>query len=264
MCTAIILDGVSRDHRVVIAANRDELYARPAEGPVLLMTRPRAAGGLDAERGGSWLGVTEVGFLALLTNQPPVEGARTAPRSRGEVVVEVLRRGERAAAAAYLDQLDASDYNPFNLLFGDASGLEVAYCRDSVEREPVPRGLSVLPNGRLDEPRHRKVARARELMAPHLAAPWPELGARLATALADHRRPDLDEVAATPRFSRQLMRELQAICIHAPDYGTRSAALIALDPGRVGRFLWAPGPPCTTAFADARYLLFRDGSATSL
>lgn len=255
MCTAVILNGVGPDHAVVVAANRDEFRARPAVGPVQLQSRPRAIGGRDQERGGSWLGVTESGFLALLTNQPEPDGPRPAACSRGEIVLEVLRRGDRAGARAYLAALDGTAYNSFNLLHGDAGGLEVAYGRadrSAIEREPVLPGLHVLPNGLLDQAGHRKVARARSLIEPHLGAEWPELSARLAVVLADHDRPplaDLPDSEAGARFPRELVRELHALCIHTPEYATRSAAIIAIDPGRLAHLLWADGPPCTTPFS---------------
>jgi uncharacterized protein with NRDE domain len=254
MCTAVILNRVGPDHALVIAANRDEFRARPAVGPVQLLDHPRAFGGRDQEMGGSWLGVTEAGFLALLTNQPEPDGPRAAARSRGEIVLQVLRRGDPATARAYLDALDATAYNSFNLLYGDARELEVAYGRadvTAVEREPVPPGLHILPNGRLDQPGHRKVARARALVEPLLGAAWPALSAGLAVALADHDRPalaDLPETEAGARFPRELVRELHALCIQTPDYGTRSAAIIAVDPDRLAHLLWADGPPCTTPF----------------
>ena len=258
MCTALILNRVGPDHAVVVAANRDEFLARPAVGPVHLLDRPRAIGGRDQEKGGSWLGVTEAGFLALLTNHPEPRGPRPAARSRGEIVLDVLRRGEPAATREYLAGLDGSAYNSFNLLYGEAGGLEVAYGRagqSAIEREVVPPGLHILPNGRLDQAGHRKVARARALVEPHLGRSWPELSARLAAVLADHDRPALDDLPPTgpdDRFPRELVRELHALCIHTPEYGTRSAAIIAIDPGRLAHLLWAPGPPCTTPFTPAQ------------
>jgi len=45
---------------------------------------------------------------------------------------------------------------------------------------------------------------------------------------------------------------LQAVCVHAGPYGTRSATVAALVPGGIAALAWADGPPCTTAFTDAR------------
>ncbi len=57
------------------------------------------------------------------------------------------------------------------------------------------------------------------------------------------------------RFSPELIRELSALCIHTPEYGTRSASIARLEPGRVAELLYAPGPPCRTELASAANLL---------
>ncbi len=246
---------------LVVAGNRDEFVRRPAIGPILLLDQPRAVGGRDLEAQGSWFGVTAGGLLALLTNQPEGDG-RPHPgrRSRGEIVMGALERGSRDAARAWLSQLDGRLYNSFNLLFGDAEVAEVAYGRSDraeLEFEPVPYGLSVLPNARLDQPGHVKIARARELVEPSLDAAWPELRRTLAAALADHVRVPLEslpEQAAGARFPREVIRELSALCIHTPDYGTRSASIVRLEAGEV-ELAYAAGPPCVTEFQDASAML---------
>jgi hypothetical protein len=46
---------------------------------------------------------------------------------------------------------------------------------------------------------------------------------------------------------------LQAVCVHAGRYGTRSGdGGGAGCPGGIAALAWADGPPCTTAFTDAR------------
>ena len=62
-----------------IAANRDELYDRPAHAPIAL--GPDRVGGRDDVLGGSWLAFTRDGRFAAVTNQrEPMQGR--APRSR--------------------------------------------------------------------------------------------------------------------------------------------------------------------------------------
>jgi uncharacterized protein with NRDE domain len=261
VCTAVILAGAHPAWPVVVAANRDEFYARPARGPVALL--PHAVGGLDQQKGGSWMGATAGGFLALLTNQPEPVAPPAGVSSRGELVLEALRRGGgpggRTAVRSWLGELEPRRYSSFNLVYGDSDGLEVAYGRNAapaVELEPVPAGIHIVPNGRLDQPGHRKVARARELAAPAVASArdWPALAAALGHLLADHDRPALEDIpdpGPGARFPREVLRELHAICIHTPLYGTRSASITALAPGRTAALLWAAGPPCTTPFAPA-------------
>jgi uncharacterized protein with NRDE domain len=258
MCTAVIL---RRRASLVVAANRDEFLRRPALGPTVLIDQPRVVGGLDLEKRGSWFGVTAGGLLALLTNQPEPDGRpRPDRRSRGEVVMEVLRRGRREDALAWLSQIDGRDYNSFNLLVADAGGAEVAYGRAdarALELEPVPLGLSVLPNGRLDQAGHVKVARARALAEPAVDLPWPEQRRALIAALGDHQRVALEDVADVPgaRFPREFIREVSALCIHTPEYGTRSASIALVEPGAVAELHYAPGPPCRTPFEDATHML---------
>jgi uncharacterized protein with NRDE domain len=122
----------------------------------------------------------------------------------------------------------------------------------------VPPGLHILPNDRLGSPDFPKVERARGLVADVAAAARAELPERLRAILGDHARPDLAAVAAPPRdteIAREVIRELQAICVHTPWYGTRSATHVELRPGACDRYLFADGPPCTTRFAEVTPLL---------
>lgn len=259
MCTVIILHRVHPRFPVVIAANRDELYARRTAPPRVISEAPRAIGGLDLERGGTWMGATAGGLIVGITNQRSWGGARPDARSRGEVVLEALRAGSPEAVTALLERLDASAYNPFNLLYGDAGGLQVAYARPGgVVIEAVPEAIRILPNDRLDSPDFAKVPRARALAELAADRDWPGLVPPLTLALADHERPPLEQVTEPPPGSpitRELARELQALCIHTPHYGTRSSTIIALEPGRTAHYLYADGPPCQTELDDVTALL---------
>lgn len=255
MCTMLILDRVSPRFPVVIAANRDELYRRPALPPRRLEGIDAVAG-IDAEGGGSWAGATASGFFVGLTNQRTGAPPDPSRLSRGQVVLECLRRGHRAAVRDYLTGLDLARYNPFNLIFGDAGGLECAYARDrDLDFEPVPPGISVLPNDVLESPGFTaKVARAHALLGdPREVATleWPALHDRLLATLADHQLPPPD--AVMPAGS-DLARQLAALCIHTPLYGTRSVTTIALDPGRTAHYCFADGPACTTRCRDLSHL----------
>lgn len=258
MCTLVVLDRVHPRYPVIVAANRDEHLDRPARPPELLVRDPRVAGGRDVRAGGTWLAVNERGFFAALTNQRPDGPPVAAPRSRGEIVVRVAAAGDRDAAEASLRRLDPSDYNPFNLVYGDAGGLRVAYGRPGrpLRVEPVPPGVHVLPNDVLDAPAVPKVARLRDRVAAVADRPWSALAAALAEILADHTLPPLEAVPPHPAgLPPAIARQLEAVCIHAPGYGTRSASLVALEPDRVAAYLHAEGPPCRTPFTDHTALL---------
>lgn len=255
MCTIAILIDVVSGAPLVLAANRDELYARPARPPELLVAEPKIAGGVDALSGGTWLAVRGDGRFAAVTNQRALAVAPPGLRSRGHAVREL------AAAAdpeAYVRALDPAAYASMNLVWNDAHGLGVAYARRedrTLEVERLARGIHVLCNDRLG----CTFARGDRLAAAIAAAldedvAWPALAARLAIALGDHTRSALEDTPAS-HLPPELERELTATCIHSPLYGTRSATIIASEPGRLIDYLHADGPPCTTQFVDRRGLL---------
>ncbi len=236
----IVIRDVHPDHPIIVAANRDEAYARPSTPPRVLSEGPRVVAGEDAARRGTWMGAAETGLVAGLTNFHTGAPADPARRSRGELVLGALRAGTPEAAARWLRALDPRAYNPFNLLFGDASGLFVGYGRElpAIDIAEVPRGVHVLSNDSLDAPSFARVAFARAEAERIATLPWPALVPALGRILADH---------ALPGF--------QAVCIHTPSFGTRSSTIIAAERGRIAHYLFAAGPPCTTPYQDVTALL---------
>jgi uncharacterized protein with NRDE domain len=268
MCTVLVLNQVRADYPVVLATNRDEFYARPTSGPLRLLEAPRTVGGRDLVAQGTWMGVTEQGLFVGVTNQRTVAPPDRSKRSRGELVLQALALGERDAITRMLRGVDGREYNAFNLLWGDADELCVAYAREGralLEIDVVPRGLHMLPNDRLDSPGFPKVQRAFSLLTPHLQASFEELVQALQRALADGERPALEDLAALADgspISRELLRDLSALCIRTPLYGTRSSTIVALERGRAAHYLYADGPPDLTTFVDVMGL-FREQHALS-
>lgn len=261
MCTILAIFGLHPEYPLVIAANRDEFTDRPTQGPTVLTQAPRSVGGVDLREGGSWLGVNEKGVFAALTNQRTYTHPDPGLQSRGQVVRRALGCISPEAIVDQLRGLDATSYNPFNLLFGNADRLYAAYARGSrnaIEIEALAPGIHVLANDRLGSPRFPKAERARRAVYGNHARPWSELSAVLVSMLSDHTLPPWEAIEQPPpgsRLRREQLRALGAICIHTEGYGTRSAALIAIDRCGVARYLHAPGPPCRTAFEDIIPLL---------
>ncbi|RLB61549.1 MAG: hypothetical protein DRI90_11120 [Deltaproteobacteria bacterium] len=267
MCTIIILNHVTADLPLVIAANRDEIYARSATGPQVIQQRagptPQAIGGVDEALGGTWMGATEDGLFVGLTNQRTFQPPNRELRSRGQLVSQALRCGSVAAIHDFLETLEARQYNPFNLLYGDGRTLELARAgpEAALSIEPVPQGAHVLPNDRLDSDDFPKVQRAQTLLGDvdELGGlTWHELQQQLTLVLSDHERPPVDQIADPPAGSwltKPLLAELQALCIHTEFYGTCSATIVGITPGRVDHYLFAAGSPCTEAFEDITSLL---------
>ena len=264
MCTLVVLRHVHPEWPLVLAANRDELYARPASGPQVLLPSPRTVGGRDLVRQGTWMGVMDGGLFVGLTNQRGSADLARAPRSRGEVVLRALEAGSVEGIERYLSGLEPREYNAFNLLYGNAEVLRVAHVRPGSERivsEEVPPGVHVLPNDMLNTPSMPKVARARLLAESAARRPWPECVQALKGMLADHELPERapevlpGEGVDAPEL-RERLRQYQALCIHTEGYGTRSSAILALAPGWVGHYLAADEAPCQGEYRDVTPLLY--------
>lgn len=263
MCTIVAIKGVHPELPLVVAANRDEFYARPATPPRVVHEDPIAVAGVDLAKGGTWMGANARGLFVAITNQRAHVRLDEPLASRGEVVLEALAEEDTEGVDALLESLDAREYKSFNVIYGDARSLKVGYARTerrAVELEELSDGLWVLTNDRIGSPEFPKADRVLELVRPHVHEPWDALARALEQAMGDHEKPPLDRVPAPPpesRFDHGLLRELQAICIHTAVYGTRSSTLLALAPGRVVHYRFADGPPCTAPFRDVMPLFDR-------
>ena len=121
MCLAAFAINTSARWPLVIASNRDEFFDRPA---LPLAQWQTAAGqciisGRDVLAGGTWLGMTPAGRVALLTNvrEPAASSKQTAAKSRGELVMRWLESA--LDAEQFMAQTDSSAYGGFNLVLGD-------------------------------------------------------------------------------------------------------------------------------------------------
>lgn len=261
MCTLIVRHGMDEWCSTLIAANRDEFYDRPSTGPQVLVQSPRVVGGRDERAGGTWFGLTSEGLFVGLTNQRSAAIRNEALHSRGALVFEALETGSFEEVKGYLERLDPRAYNEFNLIFGDGVDVCAAYGRRSeseVELEPLGRGVHVLCNDRLGSPDFPKAEEARARVASIPPGPWPRIKSQLVEVLSDRSLPDASEVPPLPPdapFDAEVARRLQAICVETPVYGTVSATLAAVSPGRVDRYAFCSGPPDQAEFEDMTHLI---------
>lgn len=212
---------------LMLAANRDEFFERPTRPAGWWDDHPAVYAGRDLKAGGTWLGVDRNGRVAALTNIRNGHAPVAGKRSRGELVANFLR-GD-AAPRTYLDQVreTASDYNGFNLLFGDeqalywiSNGVEIAF-------KSLEPGIYGLSNGSLDTP-WPKVVQAKAQFASLLCTGAPDDA--YYEMLADTTRP-ADSRLPDTGVSLEWERLLSPICIESDTYGTRASSIVRLHAG---------------------------------
>lgn len=245
MCLLIALSRIVDGAPLVIGANRDEFYGRPATAMTVLQDRgPRLLGGQDHLAGGTWLAVSEHGVVAGLTNQPSTSGPRRDPakRSRGELPLMFAAYPDAATAVEEVcAKLDPDAYNPCWLLVGDRRALfSVGLAGGTApEVRELPPGQYVLENVPL-EPPSEKAAR---------------IGAELAERLAAARDAAETGVAGAAGASGAadvLQRVLRGNEVHLEEhqYGTRSSLIVTVPWAGRPELLLAGGPPSRAPFTD--------------
>ena len=217
---------------LVIAANRDEFYARPALALHRWVDQAIVAG-KDLQAGGTWLGVSASGRVAALTNYRDVAQHRPTAPSRGDITTAFLNGS--ATAEQYLGELSnrSGDYNPFNLLVFDGESLMGFESRHRRAFQ-LPPGIHAVSNADFNTP-WPKLERLRagfeRTLAQHdvgavSAAESPVVPALF--ALLSERRTAADAELPQTGIPVERERSLSAEFIHTPEYGTRASSVLVL------------------------------------
>lgn len=237
MCLILIAWRVHPRYRLIVAANRDEFYARPTMPLHRWPEADQLIAGRDLEAGGSWMAVGTAGRFAAVTNFRELEQGPENARSRGELVAGFLLGDE--TAEDYLATLAerADRYRGYNLLLADGGELFCASNRGPLIQR-LPPGVHGVSNGALDSD-WPKVKRGRELLAGAVADDEPN-PAGLFELLRDETRPPDDALPDTG-VGLDNERLLASIAIDGSiagqGYGTRSASVLLLDAQGRGRFI---------------------------
>nr|WP_314479867.1 NRDE family protein [uncultured Pseudomonas sp.] len=233
---------------LIVAANRDEFYARPTQPLAAWHDAPQVHAGRDLEAGGTWLGVGPQGRFAALTNIRDPRQALGA-RSRGELVAAFLK-GEQGVEA-YLDQVAsrAEQYSGFNLLIGDDHALGYVNAREAAPRL-LEAGVYGLSNAALDTP-WPKLVKARSSLEGLLDSPDPE---RLLALLAD-TSPVADAQLPETGVGMATEKLLSSVFITSQNYGTRASTVLIVDDRGRRQFIERSFGPFGTPLGEVKILV---------
>jgi uncharacterized protein with NRDE domain len=242
MCLAALSIGQSERFPVVLASNRDEFFARasqplawwrPSEGATPILS------GRDLRGGGTWMGLTAAGRLALVTNVREPGRQLMASPSRGELVLQCLSDPHADLAA-----LARTPRNGFNLLAVDLAADarrqprapvgEWVSNRPAVQGQVIGAGAFGLSNAALDTPWPKvRVLKQRLVQAVDEHQQLDALADSLFAALLDPQ-PASDAELPQTGVSTERERQLSSAFIHIADgdsaaYGTRCSTIVVVE-----------------------------------
>jgi len=233
---------------LVVAANRDEFFARPTANAGFWQDHPQILAGQDLVGGGTWLGMTRTGRFAAVTNVREPNVVVDNPLSRGDLTRDFLSGSQ--SCADYLESIQehALRYSGFNLLVGELNQTTQELFYFSNRKQGINQlsaGTYGLSNHLLDSS-WPKVSQGKVFLQNTLDNSLNQntdelvLHDKLREFLED---PSLasDEILPKTGVSYEREKALSAAFITLPDYGTRTSTVLTINNG-------------TAVFSEKNYL----------
>jgi uncharacterized protein with NRDE domain len=225
MCLILFSLNNHPTYRLVLAANRDEFYERPAELANFWEEYPNLLAGKDISAGGTWLGLTTEGKFSALTNYRDINNLKKNAPTRGNLVLNYLINQYKPEE--YIDTFKGNEdsYNGFNLLLGK---LDELYYYSNVSKTflKVNNGVHGLSNAFLDSS-WQKVEKGKEKLNNILKKSIIQPN-QLFEIMHDK---DIvaDNLLPNTGVGLEWERKLSSMFIQTPKYGTRCTTIILLD-----------------------------------
>lgn len=231
MCLIFLSLNSHPNYKLIVAANRDEFYARKTSIAGFWKSHDTILGGCDLEAVkpdgtcGTWLAINKNGRIAMVTNYRDLRNLKTNAPSRGHLVTDFLLSDETPEKYLYRLDTRANEYNGFNLLVG--TGEELFYqsnYKKGIER--IESGFHGLSNALLDTP-WPKVTAGKEKMKP-LFNETKINSIKILEALYDEKMASDDQLPDTG-VGLERERMLSSMFIKSPNYGTRCSTVVTID-----------------------------------
>lgn len=226
MCLILFAAGAHPRFPLIVAANRDESYARPAARAAFWADHPNVYGGRDLEHGGTWLGLARNGRFAAITNYRQGQRFADALRSRGALTRDYLTGLQNTSE--YLRDVEQrrTEYHGYSLIVGQPDHLYFHSNRAN-GIQPIAPGVHGLSNHLLDEP-WPKVERGIAALSSLLGAAESAISQALFELLAD-RTPAPDPLLPSTGLAFERERAHSASFIEGETYGTRASTVLLIS-----------------------------------
>ncbi|GAB1446058.1 NRDE family protein [Flammeovirgaceae bacterium] len=225
MCLIFISINNHPKYKLIVAANRDEFYARKTAPLSEWEDHPDVIGGRDLQAKGTWMAMTKSGKIGMVTNYRDLKNLNPKAPTRGLLVTDFLFNGYEAESYLKDVHLKAPQYNGFSLVLGSID--ELYYYSNYQSRIiKLTQGFYGLSNHLLDTP-WPKVRRGKEKMASVLLDSNPDPNAIFEVLTDDKIAPD-DQLPNTG-LDIERERAVSAMFIKSPNYGSRCSTVVLVD-----------------------------------
>ncbi len=223
MCLITLAYNAHPKYKFILAANRDEFYARPTSSVDWWEDHSDIIGGRDLQALGTWMAMNKNGRFAAVTNYRDIKNINPEAQSRGDLPVNFLLSDMSPEAYSADVQRAGKNYNGFNLLAMDDALVHVSNYEKSINNlEP---GIFGVSNALLDTP-WPKVIKAKRAFSEIIQTDF-SLENLIEMMQDDSTAPDEQLPETGLDYERE--KAVSAMCIRTPDYGTCCSTAITID-----------------------------------
>lgn len=213
-------------YKLIVVANRDEFYARPTKAAHYWQDYPNVLAGRDLQAMGTWLGLTNDGRFAALTNYREIQKHDPHKKSRGDITTNFLTSSEDPTIYLKSLQKEKDSFNGFNVLVGPVDDLYY-YSNEQNEIVKVPPGTHSISNHLLNTP-WPKVEKAKQMFHSYIQTVDDIDPEELFQQLADDELAPYEALPDTG-LDIEMERQVSSIFIRTKEYGTRSSTVILVS-----------------------------------
>ncbi len=223
MCLITFAINVNDDYPFILIANRDEFYERPTL-PAHQWEGMDIIAGKDLKANGTWMGVSNKGRFAAVTNFRDPFNIRDDARSRGDLPLAYLKSS--ISDESYMEEIQqrSKEYNGFNLLtMSNGALFHFSNYENKINR--FDSGIHGLSNALMNTS-WPKVERIKQEFKKAISRNLDH--DTLFGILADENLAEDHELPSTG-LPFEWEKKLSAICIRSENYGTCCSSIVTID-----------------------------------
>ena len=227
MCLIVFAYRSHPRYKLILAANRDEFFARPTAAMEFWADQPTLLAGQDLQQGGTWLGLNCNGRFTAVTNHRDGRRPLSGKRSRGYLPLDFLTGSQ--SPEAFANHTAGDDYDGFNQIVMDnlaSDNDSLWYLSNRSDARALQPGVYGLSNAVLNSPWPKTDSR-RQALTTLLDSPTLSCDSLIQMMADPNTYPD--EQLPDTGISLEWERALSASFIQLGSYGTRATTAALVD-----------------------------------